>query len=194
MRALITGGAGFIGSHLAEELLRRGADVSVIDDLSTGSIENIGQLKGLRGFSYTIDTIQNRPVMAELADGADVIYHLAAAVGVRLIIESPVRTIETNIKGTELVLELAAKKRKKVVLASTSEVYGKANSLPFSESGDIVLGRRVPRARVLEREAGPRSRCPTVQYCGASSDGTIRNGHPELRQTGASWRADHGLR
>ena len=93
MRALITGGAGFIGSHLAEELLRRGADVSVIDDLSTGSIENIGQLKGLRGFSYTIDTIQNRPVMAELADGADVIYHLAAAVGVRLIIESPVRTI-----------------------------------------------------------------------------------------------------
>jgi UDP-glucose 4-epimerase len=140
MRALITGGAGFIGSHLAEELLRRGADVSVIDDLSTGSIENIGQLKGLRGFSYTIDTIQNRPVMAELADGADVIYHLAAAVGVRLIIESPVRTIETNIKGTELVLELAAKKRKKVVLASTSEVYGKANSLPFSESGDIILG------------------------------------------------------
>ena len=140
MRALITGGAGFIGSHLAEELLRRGADVSVIDDLSTGSIENIGHLKGLRGFSYTIDTIQNRSVMAELVDGADVIYHLAAAVGVRLIIESPVRTIETNIKGTELVLELAAKKRKKVVIASTSEVYGKANSLPFSESGDIILG------------------------------------------------------
>lgn len=140
MRALITGGAGFIGSHLAGELLRRGDEVSIIDDLSTGSIENIGHLKGSPGFSYTIDTIQNRSVMAELADGADVIYHLAAAVGVRLIIESPVRTIETNIKGTELVLELAAKKRKKVVIASTSEVYGKANSLPFSESGDIILG------------------------------------------------------
>lgn len=140
MRALITGGAGFIGSHLAEELLRRGDDVSVIDDLSTGSIDNIEQLKGSRGFAYTIDTIQNRSLMAEIVDAADVIYHLAAAVGVRLIIESPVRTIETNIKGTELVLEAAAKKRKKVVIASTSEVYGKASSLPFSETGDIILG------------------------------------------------------
>ena len=122
MRSLITGGAGFIGSHLAGELLRRGHEVSVIDDLSTGSIENIAPLKGMRGFSYTIETIQNRPVMAELIDGADVVYHLAAAVGVRLIIESPVRTIETNIKGTELVLELAAKKSKQVLIASTSEV------------------------------------------------------------------------
>jgi UDP-glucose 4-epimerase len=140
MRSLITGGAGFIGSHLAEELLRRGSEVLVIDDLSTGSIENIGHLKGAPGFSYTIETIQNRPVLAELVDGSDVVYHLAAAVGVRLIIESPVRTIETNIKGTELVLELAAKKGKKVILASTSEVYGKANSLPFSEGADIILG------------------------------------------------------
>lgn len=140
MRSLITGGAGFVGSHLAEELLRRGDEVSVIDDLSTGSIQNIEHLKGQMGFSYVIETIQNRPVMAELVDGADVIYHLAAAVGVRLIIESPVRTIETNIKGTELVLELAAKKGKKVVIASTSEVYGKANSLPFSEEGDIIFG------------------------------------------------------
>jgi len=143
VRCLVTGGAGFIGSHLAEELLQQGQEVSVIDDLSTGSIENIEHLKGQPCFSYHIDTIQNRPLMAELVDGADVIYHLAAAVGVRLIIESPVRTIETNIKGTELVLELAAKKGRKVVVASTSEVYGKANNFPFSEGDDIIFGPTV---------------------------------------------------
>ena len=140
MRALITGGAGFIGSHLAEALLKRGDEVAVIDDLSTGSIENIEPLKTHAGFSYVIETIQSRPVMAELVDAADVVFHLAAAVGVRLIIESPVRTIETNIKGTELVLELAAKKRKRVLIASTSEVYGKTNALPFAEDADTVLG------------------------------------------------------
>ena len=140
MRALITGGAGFIGSHLAEVLLDRGDQVAVIDDLSTGRMENIQHLKGRPGFSYTIDTIQNRAAMAELVDDADVVFHLAAAVGVRLIIESPVQTIETNVKGTELVLELAAKKRKTVMVASTSEVYGKANVLPFAEDNDIVLG------------------------------------------------------
>jgi UDP-glucose 4-epimerase len=140
MKSLITGGAGFIGSHLAEELLQRGEEVVIIDDLSTGRFENIAHLKGHPGFSYVIDTIQNRAVMAELVDGADVVYHLAAAVGVRLIIESPVQTIETNVKGTEIVLELAAKKRKRVVIASTSEVYGKANVLPFSEDHDLVLG------------------------------------------------------
>jgi UDP-glucose 4-epimerase len=140
MRALITGGAGFIGSHLAEVLLDRGDQVAVIDDLSTGRFENIQHLKGRSGFSYTLDTIQNRAVMAELVDDADIVFHLAAAVGVRLIIESPVQTIETNVKGTELVLELAAKKRKTVMVASTSEVYGKANVLPFSEDNDIVLG------------------------------------------------------
>jgi nucleoside-diphosphate-sugar epimerase len=140
VRALITGGAGFIGSHLAEALLKRGDEVAVIDDLSTGSIENIEPLKTQPGFSYVIETIQSRPVMAELVDAADVVFHLAAAVGVRLIIESPVRTIETNIKGTELVLELAAKKRKRVLIASTSEVYGKTNALPFAEDADTVLG------------------------------------------------------
>ena len=140
MRSLITGGAGFIGSHLAEELLQRGEEVTIIDDLSTGRIENVAHLKGQPGFSYVLESIQNRSVMAELVDEADVIYHLAAAVGVRLIIESPVQTIETNVKGTELVLELAAKKRKRVVVASTSEVYGKANVLPFNEDHDIVLG------------------------------------------------------
>ena len=140
MRALITGGAGFIGSHLAEVLLDRGDHVTVVDDLSTGRIDNIQALKARAGFSYVIDTIQNRAVMAELVDDADVVFHLAAAVGVRLIIESPVQTIETNVKGTELVLELAAKKKKTVIVASTSEVYGKANVLPFSEDNDIVLG------------------------------------------------------
>lgn len=140
MRSLITGGAGFIGSYLAEELLKRGDEVTVLDDLSTGSIENIEHLQGAAGFSLVIDTIHNRHLMAELVDGADVVYHLAAAVGVRLIIESPVRTIETNIKGTELVLELAAKKSKKVIIASTSEVYGKSTSLPFAEGGDLIFG------------------------------------------------------
>jgi len=140
MRALITGGAGFVGSHLAEALLRDGVEVAVTDDLSTGSIHNIEQLKLLKNFSYTIDTLFNRQHLAELVDRADVIFHLAAAVGVRLIVESPVRTIETNVKGTELVLDLAAKKGKKVVLTSTSEVYGKANKIPFNEDDDLVLG------------------------------------------------------
>ena len=140
MRALITGGAGFVGSHLAEELVRRGDEVMVIDDLSTGTIENIDHLKGRAGFSYVVDTIQNVPLVAELVDRADVVYHLAAAVGVRLIIESPVRTIETNIRGTEIVLDLAAKKKKKVLVASTSEVYGKSTAIPFSETSDIILG------------------------------------------------------
>ena len=144
MNALITGGAGFIGSHLAEALLEQGAAVTVIDDLSTGSIQNIKPLKGRPGFSYVIDTVMNRALMAELVDDADVIYHLAAAVGVRLIIESPVRTIETNVKGAEMVLELAAKKRKTVILTSTSEVYGKGVEIPFREDGDLVLG---PTAR-----------------------------------------------
>lgn len=143
MRSLITGGAGFIGSHLAEELLLRGEEVFVIDDLSTGSIENIEHLKDYDNFSYVIDTVQNRYLMAELIDKADVVFHLAAAVGVRLIIDSPVRTIEINIGGTELVLDLASKKLKKVVLASTSEVYGKSSSVPFREEDDLVFGPTV---------------------------------------------------
>lgn len=140
MRSLITGGAGFIGSHLAEALLHRGDEVCVIDDLSTGRIDNIEYLRDQPTFSCVVDTIQNRQRMANLVDRADIVYHLAASVGVRLIIESPVRTIETNVKGTEIVLELAAKKGRKVVIASSSEVYGKANAFPFSEDGDIILG------------------------------------------------------
>jgi len=140
MKALITGGAGFVGSHLAESLLARGDEVYVIDDLSTGSIENIEHLKGRDGFHYTIETILNEPVLAELVDRVDVVFHLAAAVGVRLIVESPVRTIETNVHGTELVLKLANKKDKEVIITSTSEVYGKAEAFPFREDGDLVMG------------------------------------------------------
>lgn len=140
MRHLITGGAGFIGSYLAEALLARDEHVHVIDNLSTGSIENLAHLRDHPNFSYTIDTIMNEPLLAELIDGADYVHHLAAAVGVQLIIKSPVRTIETNTRGTELVLEHAAKKSKRVFFASTSEVYGKSRAFPFSEEGDMVLG------------------------------------------------------
>ena len=143
MRVLITGGAGFIGSHLAEVLLERGDRVDVIDDLSTGSMTNIDGLKTNPRFTYTLDTIMNCPVMAELVDRCDMIYHLAAAVGVRLIVESPVRTISTNIRGTEICLDMAAKKGKKVVIASTSEVYGKSTRIPFREDDDIVFGPTV---------------------------------------------------
>jgi len=143
MRALITGGAGFIGSHLAETLLAGGHSVAVIDDLSTGAFDNIAHLKGQPGFSYTIDTIMHEPVLAELVDQCDVVYHLAAAVGVRLIVEAPVRTIETNVHGTEVVLTHAAKKQRTVVVASTSEVYGKSDDVPFREDGDIALGPTV---------------------------------------------------
>jgi UDP-glucose 4-epimerase len=140
MRALITGGAGFVGSHLSEALIARGDEVHVLDNLSTGSIDNLTHLKGLPKFSYTIDTVLNEPVTAELIDRADVVFHLAAAVGVRLIVESPVNTIETNVHGTEMVLKLANKKKKKVLVASTSEVYGKSTIVPFSEDADLVMG------------------------------------------------------
>ncbi len=140
MKALLTGGAGFIGSHLAEALLDRGDSVQVIDDLSTGSINNILHLKRLPGFEYVIDTMMNERLLAELIDRADVVFHLAAAVGVKLIVEAPVRTIETNVHGTEVVLKHASKKGKLVVIFSSSEVYGKSATVPFSEEADLVLG------------------------------------------------------
>jgi UDP-glucose 4-epimerase len=140
MKALITGGAGFLGSHLAEALVERGDEVYVLDNLSTGSIENIEHLKTNPRFRYAIDSVMNEPVAAELVDRVDVVFHLAAAVGVRLIVESPVNTIETNVHGTEMILKLANKKKKKVLVASTSEVYGKSTSVPFREDADLVLG------------------------------------------------------
>jgi UDP-glucose 4-epimerase len=140
MKALITGGAGFVGSHLSEALLARGDTVFVLDNLSTGSIDNIEHLKADRRFHYVVDSMMNEPVVAELIDRADVVFHLAAAVGVRLIVESPVNTIETNVHGTEMVLKHANKKKKKVLVASTSEVYGKSDTVPFREDADLVLG------------------------------------------------------
>src|SRR5919112_4089226 len=140
MRILITGGAGFVGSHLADELLARGHAVSVLDDLSTGAIDNVRHLRHHPRFEYSIGSCHERPLVAELVDEADIVYHLAAAVGVELIVESPVRTIETNIHAAEVVLNAASKKKKPVFVASTSEVYGKSADLPFKEDGDLLLG------------------------------------------------------
>ncbi len=143
MRVLITGGAGFIGSHLADLLLFQQDEVWAMDNLSTGAIGNIEHLKNHPRYHYQIESIMNVPATAELVDRVDVIIHLAAAVGVRLIVESPVHTIETNIRGTEIVLEQAAKKKKLVLIASTSEVYGKSTKVPFCEDDDLVIGAPV---------------------------------------------------
>jgi UDP-glucose 4-epimerase len=140
MRILITGGAGFIGSHLAEALLESGHEVFVLDDLSTGCIDNIAHLKGHGRFHYTIDSVFNESLVAELVDRAAVVFHLAAAVGVKLIVQEPVHTIETNVHGTEVILRHASKKKKLVFIASTSEVYGKSTDVPFRETADLVLG------------------------------------------------------
>ena len=180
MRALITGGAGFIGSHLAEALLAAGHHVSVIDNLSTGLDSEHRATEGARRRSSTsVRQHVNEPLLAELVDDCDVVFHLAAAVGVKLIVEEPVRTIETNVHGTEVVLKHANKKKKLVVLASTSEVYGKSTDVPFHEDADLVLGpdaeaplgvrlqqgdRRVPRAGVLEGDGSCRS-----SSCGSST-------------------------
>jgi UDP-glucose 4-epimerase len=140
MRFLVTGGAGFIGSHVCDLLLDQGHEAHALDDLSTGSIQNIRHLKGHPAFGYTIGCATDGPLVAELVDEADAVIHLAAAVGVSLVVESPVRTIETNLRCTEVVLEHAAKKRKPVLVASTSEVYGKSRALPFKEDGDLQMG------------------------------------------------------
>jgi len=140
MKVFITGGAGFIGSHLAERLLERGDRVLVLDDLSTGSMDNIAHLVGRRGFEYRIGSSLDSPLVAECVDRCDVTVHLAAAVGVRLIVDRPVHTIETNVRCTEVVLHAAAKKQKLVVVASTSEVYGKSAKVPFTEDDDLQLG------------------------------------------------------
>jgi UDP-glucose 4-epimerase len=140
MRVLITGGAGFVGSHLTEALLDRGDEVFILDNLSTGSIDNVVHLKHNPKFHYTIDSVSNEPVLAELIDRSDIVVHLAAAVGVKLIVEQPVHTIETNVHGTEVVLKHANKKKKLVLIASTSEVYGKSADVPFREDADLVLG------------------------------------------------------
>ena len=143
MKALITGGAGFIGSHLAEKLLAGGWQVAVLDDLSTGSMDNIDHLTGRPGFSYRIGSALDGPLVREMVDRADTTIHLAAAVGVRLIVERPVHTIETNVRATEVVLDAAARKQKPVMIASSSEVYGKSSRVPFHEDDDVSLGPTV---------------------------------------------------
>ena len=140
MRVLITGGAGFIGSHLAEALLARGCTVTIVDDLSTGSMANIRHLLSQAGFHFAIETIMNETVMDRLVSGCDVIYHLAAAVGVDLVVNRPVEVIETNILGSQKVFEVANRYKKKLLLASTSEIYGKGDEIPFREDADRVLG------------------------------------------------------
>jgi len=146
MKALITGGAGFIGSHLAEKLLANGDEVIAIDNLSTGNLKNLEKIRSNPSFKFVYDDVRNRETMHVLAGQCDVVYHLAAAVGVKLIVEDPVHTIETNISGTEVVLEVANKFGKKVLLASSSEVYGKSEKAPFCEDDDIVLGSTtIPR-------------------------------------------------
>jgi len=140
MRALITGGCGFIGSHLAEALLARGDHVTVVDDLSTGRFENVRHLVGQPGFQFAIESILNETVMDRLVSECDIIYHLAAAVGVELVVREPIRVIETNMKGAETIFRVAARYRKKVMLASTSEIYGKGAKVPFGEEDDRILG------------------------------------------------------
>lgn len=143
MRVLITGGAGFVGSHLSDLLIAEGHEVFVLDNLSTGSIDNIEHLKAEPRFHYTIDSVTNEPLLAEMIDRCDVVFHLAAAVGVKKIVEEPVQTIENNVHGTEVVLRHANKKKKLVVVASTSEVYGKSTDVPFREDADLVMGATV---------------------------------------------------
>ena len=140
MKILITGGAGFIGSHLADACIARGDEVFVIDDLSTGSLDNIQQLANHPRFHCTVDSVHNEPLLQDLVDECDVIFHLAAAVGVKLIVESPVRTIETNVRGTESVLAAASRENKRLLIASTSEVYGLSEAVPFREDGNLVMG------------------------------------------------------
>ena len=209
MRYLITGGAGFIGSHLAEALLARGDEVFILDDLSTGSVENIRHLKAHERFHYFFDSITNKHLLAELVDESDVVFHLAAAVGVRLIVESPVRTIETNVYGTQLVLDAASKKKKLVFTASTSEVYGKSDKVPFrrrcrsgawpDDQGPLELrrlegARRISGALLLEGKEAAGDRRALFQYGGAAPDRALRHGAAEFRAAGAGRRAHYGLR
>ena len=169
MRVLITGGAGFIGSHLADAYLARGDEVFVLDDLSTGSIDNIRHLRANPRFHYTIESVHHAPTVAELVDQCDVVFHLAAAVGVRLIVESPVRTIETNVHGTEVVLAQANKKKKKVLIASTSEVYGVSTQVPVPRGRKPGAGPDVEGAMELRLLESDRRVSALAYWRGAAS-------------------------
>ncbi len=143
MKVFITGGAGFIGSHLAERLIAAGHGVQILDDLSTGQMSNLDTVIGKPGFEYRVGSVTDAPLVGEMVDRCDITVHLAAAVGVRLIVEQPVRTIETNVHGTEVVLGAVARKQKLVVIASTSEVYGKSAKVPYGEDDDLTMGATV---------------------------------------------------
>jgi nucleoside-diphosphate-sugar epimerase len=186
VRVFITGGAGFIGSHLAEALLNSGHEVDVMDNLSTGSIRNIEHLKTHPKFHYVIDTINNESLLAELIDRNDVIFHLAAAVGVKLIVEQPVHTIETNVHGTEVVLKHANKKKKLVVIASTSEVYGKNIDVPFREDADLVMGATVKHrwAYACSKAIDEFLALAYWKERGLPPDGPIRDGPALFRAAG----------
>ena len=209
MRVLITGGAGFVGSHLAEALLERGDQVFVLDDLSTGSIDNISHLKASPNFHYTIDSVTNEPLLAEMLDRCDTVVHLAAAVGVKLIVEAPVRTIETNVHGTEVVLKHANKKKKLVLIASTSEVYGKSAKVPFHEDDDLVMGPTSKHRwayacsklidEFLALAYWKERKLPVIivrlfNTVGPAADRPVRDGGAELRAPGAGRGTDHRLR
>ena len=140
MKILITGGAGFVGSHLADRLIKDGNEITVIDDLSTGRYSNVAHLEGNENFRLIIDTVLNQPLMEELTRETDRVYHMASAVGVRLIMEQPVKTIETIFHGTDVILKFCSRYRKRVLIPSTSEVYGKGASIPFSEDDDLLTG------------------------------------------------------
>ncbi len=188
MRVLITGGAGFIGSHLADAYIARGDEIFILDDLSTGSIDNIRHLRGHPRFHYSIESVHHGPTVAELVDQCDVVFHLAAAVGVRLIVESPVRTIETNVHGTEVVLAKANKKKKKVLIASTSEVYGLSDQVPFREDGNLVLGppRAAGGVTPVPRRSTNSSHWPTggsASYRLSSCGCLIQSAHARLAST-----------
>ena len=209
LKILVTGGAGFIGSHLCERLLERGDEVHIVDDLSTGSVANFQHLKSNPAFHYHIDSITNHALMAELVDLCDTVFHLAAAVGVRLIVDSPVRTMETNIRGTEIVLELAEKKRKRVLITSTSEVYGKREQIPFREDDDLIMGptnkgrwsyacsKAIDEFLAIaywKEKKVPTVDCPTLQYRRSAPDGTLRHGDSKPRVPGTERRRHYRLR
>ena len=206
MRVLITGGAGFIGSHLCDALLARGDLVHVVDDLSTGCVDNIAHLRDHPRFEYTIGGLSERSLLAELIDDCDVIFHLAAAVGVKLIVQSPVgEAVQNNIFGTEVVLSLAAKKLKPVLVASTSEVYGLSQQVPFREDGPLVLGattkgmelrllkghRRVPCPGLLAGTRAADCDRAVVQYGRPKADRALWNGCAHVRQASPRRSSDH---
>ena len=200
MRALITGGAGFVGSHLADTLLAGGHQVFVLDDLSTGAIENIEHLQGRPDFHYTIDSVTNEPLLAELVDRADVVFHLAAAVGVKKIVEEPVNTIECNVHGTEIVLKHANKKKRPVrhrldlrgLRQERRRAVPRGRRPGARREHAPPLGvrvqqahRRVPRARLLEGTQAAGDHRPAVQHRGTAADRALRHGDPDVRAAGA---------